>query len=75
VAALGAFYGGVGTSPRALTVAARDCQDGRVQREATEQIEVVRIPLAELRAAALCGELEDGPSALAILLVTERGEA
>jgi ADP-ribose pyrophosphatase len=74
---LGAFYGGVGTSnERFDVVVARDLrEDGRVQREATEQIEVVRVPLAELRAAALRGELEDGPSALAILLVTERGEA
>jgi ADP-ribose pyrophosphatase len=74
---LGAFYGGVGTSnERFDVVVARDLrEDGQVHREATEQIEVVRIPLAELRASALCGELEDAPSALAILLATERGES
>ncbi|HKA14253.1 MAG TPA: hypothetical protein VKH41_04485, partial [Myxococcota bacterium] len=66
--------GGVGTSnERFDVVVARGLQeDGRVHREATEQIEVLRVPLAELRAAALSGDLEDGPSALAILLVAAR---
>jgi hypothetical protein len=36
---------------------------------------VVRIPIAELRAGVLRGEIEDGPSALAILLVTAGPEA
>ena len=68
----GSFYGAVGTSnERFEVVIARDLRaDGRVQREATEEIEVVLIPLDELRAAALRGELEDAPSALAILLAT-----
>jgi ADP-ribose pyrophosphatase len=69
---LAAFYGGVGTSnERFDIVVARDLrEDGHVRREATEQIEVVCVPLVELRAQVLRGELEDGPSALAILLVT-----
>ncbi len=71
---LGAFYGAVGTSnERFEVVVARDLrEDGRVRREPTEQIEVVRVRLAELRAAALRGEIEDAPSALAILLATAR---
>jgi ADP-ribose pyrophosphatase len=69
---IGAFYGSSGISnERFAVVVARDLRDdGQVRREATEQIEVVRIPLAELRAMALRGELEDAPSALAILLLT-----
>jgi hypothetical protein len=46
--------------------------DGEVRRDPTEQIEVCLVPLAELRDRALRGELEDGPSALAILLAAER---
>jgi ADP-ribose pyrophosphatase len=42
--------------------------DGIVCREPTEQIVVELIPLAELHARVLRNELEDGPSALAILL-------
>ena len=56
---------------RVTLVVARDLrEDGQMRREATEEIEIVRIPLTELRAMALRGELEDAPSALAILLVT-----
>ena len=74
---LGAFYGGVGIgNERFDVVVARDLrEDGRVHREATEQIEVVCIPLAELHASALRGEIEDAPSALAILLVTAGAES
>jgi len=69
---VGSFYGAVGTSnERFEVVLARDLRaDGQVRREATEEIEVVLVPLDELRAAALRGELEDAPSALAILLAT-----
>jgi ADP-ribose diphosphatase len=69
---IGAFYGSSGISNERFTVVvARDLrEDGQVRREATEQIEVVRIPIAELRAMALRGELEDAPSALAILMIT-----
>ena len=43
-------------------------QDGQIAREVTEEIEVELIPIAKLREMALHGEIEDGPSALAILL-------
>jgi ADP-ribose pyrophosphatase len=71
---LGSFFGAVGTSnERFDVVVARDLRaDGQVRREATEEIEVVLVPLAELRAAALRGEIEDASSALAILLATAR---
>ena len=46
--------------------------DGTIQREATEQIEVELHPLAELKERALRGEIEDGPSALALLLAADR---
>jgi len=39
-----------------------------VHREPTEQITVELIPLAEIHARVLRHKLEDGPSALAILL-------
>jgi ADP-ribose pyrophosphatase len=69
---IGSFFGAVGTSnERFDVVVARDLRaDGQVRREATEEIEVVLVALDELRAAALRGELEDAPSALAILLAT-----
>ena len=71
---LGSFFGAVGTSnERFDVVVARDLRtDGQVRREATEEIEVVLVPLAELRAAALRGEIEDASTALAILLATGR---
>ena len=46
--------------------------DGRMQREVTEEIELELVPLPELRSMVLRGEVEDGPSALAILLAVER---
>ena len=45
--------------------------DGEMRREATEQMEIELVPLTELRAKVLRGEVEDGPSALAILLAAE----
>jgi ADP-ribose pyrophosphatase len=42
--------------------------DGTMQHENTEQIEVELIPLERLRDRALGGELDDAPSALAIIL-------
>ncbi len=45
---------------------------GTVSHEITEQIEVELIPLSDLRSMALRGEIEDGPSALAILLAADR---
>ena len=44
--------------------------DGRIAREVTEQIELELLPLDELVRRALAGEIEDAPSALAILLAS-----
>jgi ADP-ribose pyrophosphatase len=44
---------------------------GQIRRENTEQIEIELIPLGELRRMVLAGELEDAPSALALLLAAE----
>ncbi len=44
---------------------------GVLRREITEDIEIEFIPLADLRAQVLRGEITDAPSALAILLACE----
>jgi ADP-ribose pyrophosphatase len=74
IASLGSFYGSSGISDERYEVclATELSADGEIRREPTEQIEVCLLPLAELRRQALRGELEDGPSALAILLAAER---
>ena len=46
--------------------------DGVLQREATEEIEIELHDLDDLRRRILAGELEDGPSSLAILLAWEK---
>jgi ADP-ribose pyrophosphatase len=71
---LGRFYGSTGISNERFEVflATGLSADGRVAREATEQIELELVALAELRRRALAGEIEDAPSALAILLASER---
>ena len=67
---LGHFASSSGVSNEAYDIfLATDLSaDGIMQREPTEQMEVVLLPLTELRARVLRHELEDGPSALAILL-------
>jgi ADP-ribose pyrophosphatase len=45
--------------------------DGVLRREITEDIDVELIPLADLRAMTLRGEIADAPSALAILLASD----
>jgi ADP-ribose pyrophosphatase len=45
--------------------------DGVLRREITEEIEIELIPLRDLRAQVLRGEIADAPSALAILLACE----
>jgi ADP-ribose pyrophosphatase len=71
---LGSFYAASGHSnERFDVVVARGLsEDGRLQREITEQIELELIPEDELRARVLRGEVEDAPSALAILLYAAR---
>src|SRR5262245_10415643 len=71
---LGHFVGSSGISSEEYDIfLATGLQaDGTVCREPTEQILVELIPLAELYACVLRNELEDGPSALAILLAATR---
>lgn len=49
--------------------------DGVLRREITEEIEIELIPLVDLRAMVLRGEITDAPSALAILLASEAIES
>ncbi|MDJ0786240.1 MAG: NUDIX hydrolase [Myxococcota bacterium] len=52
---------------------AQDLVDtGRVEHEATEQIEIETIPLREAFEMALSGEVGDGPSALALVLAARK---
>ena len=70
---LGSFYGSTGISNERYDVclATRLRADGEICREATEQIEVCLLPLESLRRRAARGEIEDAPSAFAILLAAE----
>ena len=49
--------------------------DGRVDRESTEQMEICAIPLRELYERGLRGELENGPTVLALTLAWQRRAA
>ncbi len=73
---LGSFFGSPGSSDeRFEVVVARGLRrDGEIRREPTEQIEVVTFALDELLRRARAGEIEDGPSALALLLWAAQGE-
>jgi ADP-ribose pyrophosphatase len=70
---LGTFYGSTGISNERFDVclATQLRDDGTIEREATEQIEVELHPLSVLRERSLRGEIEDGPSAFALLLAAE----
>ncbi|MDB4433245.1 NUDIX hydrolase [bacterium] len=74
---LGAFFGSNGISDErfSLFLASGLSQTGRIQREPTEEIEVELIPLARLVEQVLRGEIEDAPSALAVLLAHARVES
>jgi ADP-ribose pyrophosphatase len=71
---LGRYYGASGHSDERfdVVVARGLSNDGELSRESTEQIELELIPLDRLREMALSSELEDAPSALAILLTLAR---
>jgi len=71
---LGRFVGSVGISNERFDVclATGLSADGTIQRENTEQMEVELLELADLRGRALRGEIEDAPSALAIVLAAAR---
>jgi ADP-ribose pyrophosphatase len=70
---LGVFHGSSGISDEHyhLFLATGLRPDGRLARELTEQMELVEVPLGELRGMVLSGELQDGPSALGVLLASE----
>ncbi len=54
---------------------AEDLTDGAPDRDADEEIETVRMPLAEAVAKALAGDVLHGPSVTALLLVERRARA
>jgi ADP-ribose pyrophosphatase len=70
---LGSYFGSSGISDEEyhLFLARELSDDGQLEREITEQIELELVPLVELRQRVLRGEVRDGPSALAILLAHE----
>jgi len=70
---LGKFAGSSGISDEEYSIflATDVSADGVLRREITEDIELELIPLADLRAMILRGEIDDGSSALAILLACE----
>ncbi len=70
---LGKYAASSGLSDEEFSVflATEVSADGVLRREITEEIEIELIPLTELRALALRGEITDAPSALAILLASE----
>lgn len=71
---LGTFFGSSGISDEVahLFLATRLEHAGATAHEVTEQIEVELHPLRSLAERALRGEIEDAPSALAILLAQAR---
>jgi len=71
---LGSFWGSDGISNERchLFLATRLRDTGRTTLEPTEQIEIERIPLRSAVERALAGEIEDAPSALALILAGHR---
>ena len=70
---LGKYAGSSGISDEEFSIflATEVSADGVLRREITEDIEIELIPLVDLRARVLRGEINDGSSALAILLASE----
>jgi ADP-ribose pyrophosphatase len=70
---LGQYAGSSGISDEEFSIflATEVSADGVLRREITEDIEIELIPLADLRAMVLRGDINDGSSALAILLASE----
>ena len=73
---LGSFYGSNGISDERFHLyLARELQDtGRLRREPTEQMELELLPLDRAAELAFAGEVEDAPSALALILAQRRIE-
>lgn len=67
---LGSFYGNTGISDELFHLfLATDLEDtGQTRREATEQMELVLVPLQEAFQLAISGKISDAPSALALIL-------
>jgi len=74
---LGRYFGSSGISDEAihLFLATGCTTGGRVELEPTEEIEVELVPLEQLVEASLRGEIENAPSAFALLLAAERQRA
>jgi len=74
LASIAHFFGSTGISDEEFhIVVATDLRDtGRTDREATEQMEIIRMPLDEAAELARSGAIADAPSALAILLAHDR---
>jgi ADP-ribose pyrophosphatase len=74
IESLGHFFGSSGISDERyeICLATGLCADGCIEREETEQMEIELHPLASLHERALRGELEDGPTAFALLLAAEK---
>jgi len=72
---LGSYRGSPGCSNEVfhLFVATGASPDGVIAHEITEQIQVRRYPVAELKRMALEGEIPGGPSTLCILLASAAG--
>jgi ADP-ribose pyrophosphatase len=70
---LGSFYGSNGISNERfhLFLGRGLFHEGEPTLEATEQIELEFLPYEEARRRALAGEIEDAPSALALLLAAQ----
>ena len=71
---LGTYYGSNGISNEVFTIfLATELEfTGSVDREPTEQIEVFQLPLSEAVELVLKGVINDGPSALGLLLAESR---
>jgi ADP-ribose pyrophosphatase len=71
---LGSFFGSDGISNERfhLFLATALSESGRIDREPTEQIELELMPLEQAVELALSGEVQDAPSALALILAQQR---
>jgi ADP-ribose pyrophosphatase len=71
---LGSFYGSDGISNERchFFLATGLSQTGVMKRESTEQIELVVLPFAEAVERAFAGEIQDAPTALALMLAERK---
>jgi ADP-ribose pyrophosphatase len=71
---LGSFFGSIGISNERfhLFLAKGLSETGTMNREPTEQIELITLPLQEAAELAFSGGIQDGPSALALILANQK---